>query len=463
MIVYKFGGALAKSRRGVEALARITHAAHLAEAARGRRKKQLLEQHGLIVVVSAIGHTTRNLARAAELAEEGKLIEAESLLDKIVLQHSQLGESLGLDGQDDLVEAFDAIATRARALLEGVAITRELSARTRDSVLAHGESFALALLSTVLEERDLPVHTVDARQILVTNEAFGHATPNLPAVTERAHRLITPRLKRGEVVLIQGFVGATPDGVTTTMGSESSDLTATVLAGALSAREVVIWKLLPGIYSADPELVPRARLVRALSFDEAEEIARRGARVLYPTFAHPLVGSNSKTILRIAAPFAKGSRHTVLSRAIPQTFRKQRALTVTLEDRLMFAATTERAALRSKRAVEDDANNYTLASWRTATETVHVIPRDVRRQFQRSLDRERFILKEGAAVAAISIVIRKLKTEPLDARFITDISRSLRAFTIYAILPIEQSLIVFVSDADARNALKKLHRDLFEV
>jgi aspartokinase len=118
VIVYKFGGALARTRRGVEALAHITHLAHRSELARTRRSKQSGEQHGLVVVVSAIGHATRNLSRAAELAEDGKLIEAESLLDKIVAQHQQLATSLGLD-EESLESAFEGIASSVRALLEG--------------------------------------------------------------------------------------------------------------------------------------------------------------------------------------------------------------------------------------------------------------------------------------------------------------------------------------------------------
>jgi aspartate kinase len=463
VIVYKFGGALARTRRGVEALAHITHLAHRSELARTRRSKQSGEQHGLVVVVSAIGHATRNLSRAAELAEDGKLIEAESLLDKIVAQHQQLATSLGLD-EESLESAFEGIASSVRALLEGVAITRELSARSRDAILAHGESFALALIEDVLRERDLPIHIIDARNVIVTNEAFGHAAPDLTAVADRAHRLILPRLKRCEIVLVQGFVGATPDGITTTMGSESSDLTATLLAGALNAREVVIWKMLPGIYSADPELVPKAKLVRTLSFDEAEEIGRRGARVLYPTFAHPLLGSAPKTILRIAAPFAKTSRHTVLSRTIPNTPRKQQALTITLEDKLIVLRLSLRTTSKDmkKRSSLEELAGLALASWRTANEIAYVIPRETRRSFLRAVDREQYIVKDGEPTAALSIVFRKLKTDSLDAAFTASVARSLRTFGVRAILPVEQSLVVLINEADGTAALKKLHHDLFE-
>ncbi len=128
MVVYKFGGALGRSRRGLEALVRLTKEAHRKEVARARRKaRSSSTTNGLVLVVSAIGHTTRHLARAAELAEHGELREAEQLLDRSIAQHELLAEQLGIE---DIDERFDAIANDVRSLLEGIAIVRELSPRS---------------------------------------------------------------------------------------------------------------------------------------------------------------------------------------------------------------------------------------------------------------------------------------------------------------------------------------------
>ncbi len=145
MIVYKFGGALARSKRGLEALVHILDEAYKLEATRARRVKKtggarmIDHPHGIVLVTSAIGHTTRYLARAAELAEEGKLREAEEILEKTIAQHRQLAESLVMDDEATLHDKFESISSEIAALLEGVAIVRELSPRTRDAILAAGE------------------------------------------------------------------------------------------------------------------------------------------------------------------------------------------------------------------------------------------------------------------------------------------------------------------------------------
>src|SRR5436305_6302044 len=109
MVVHKFGGALARSRKGLEALVRIVRDVSKREAARARRSGS--NDHGLVLVASAIGHTTRHLQRAAELAQDGRLREAEEALDRIVVQHEQLATGLRLDDEDRLFDRFEEIAS----------------------------------------------------------------------------------------------------------------------------------------------------------------------------------------------------------------------------------------------------------------------------------------------------------------------------------------------------------------
>ena len=212
------------------------------------------------------------------------LPEAEESLGRTIAQHEQLATSLGIADETALFDRFKSISGDIAALLEGVAILRELSPRTRDAILAAGEQLAVALIEALLRDREFPVRFVDAGSVIVTDENFGHATPIIEEITSRAETLILPQLRKGFIVLVQGFSGATLDGITTTMGSESSDLTATAtLAAAMGAREIVIWKTLPGLYTADPEFVKTPKLIRSMSFDEAEEMGRtRSTRILFP-------------------------------------------------------------------------------------------------------------------------------------------------------------------------------------
>jgi aspartate kinase len=464
MVVHKFGGALAKSRRGLEALVRIVREVSKREATRARRSGG---EHGLVLVASAIGHTTRHLARAADLAQDGKLREAEDSLDRIIVQHDQLATGLQLDREDRLVDRFEEIANDVRGLLEGIAIVRELSPRTRDAVLANGERFATALIEALLKEHDVPVRFVDARKVILTDEHYGHAAPILDETVDRVHRYISPHLHRGDVVLTQGFAGATRDGVTTTMGSESSDLTATLLGAALEADEVVIWKTVPGIFSADPEQVPKARLVRTLSFDEAEEAGRRGARVLFQQFAHPITAREARTKLRIATPFGT-ARQTVLQRDNSSPSgrgrsgggsRAQKPLLVVLEQGLVPLTLLHRNGasgqrVRATKYSVEDILARSIAAWQAAEHRTVVVRKEERKEIVADLARTGWRAAEPAhdrsssgAVCAVSLVVRKPDEKPLDAMFMAQVAKSLRAFRVHALLPAGRSVIAIVDEA----------------
>jgi aspartate kinase len=459
VIVYKFGGALARSKRGLEALVRLLDEAYKRDATRGRRAKKSGGQvHGIVLVTSAIGHTTRQLARAAELAEEGRLREAEEILEKTIAQHRQLAESLAMDDEAALLDRFESISAEVAALLEGIAIVRELSPRTRDAMLAIGELLATALIEALLRDREFPIRAVDAGSVIVTDEQFGQAAPILEEITARAEKLILPPLRRGFIVLVQGFSGATLDGITTTMGSESSDLTATLLAAALGAKEIVIWKTLPGLYTADPEFVKAPKLIRAMSFDEAEEMGRRGARILFPSFAHPL--ATSEAVLRIATPFSMPKGHTILERDAPAT-RFPKPLTLAVEQHLLLF-TFAPSSLTSAKHKTDAAKMRARAvlAWDSPEQSSAIFRKDDRRAILREFSNAGIDATEGSTVAALSLIVRK--NAQSDTALIADIARSLRPYAVHAILPTSRSIIALVADAEALPALRKLHHDLFE-
>ncbi len=465
MVVYKFGGALGRSRRGLDALVKIVREAARRETTRMHRSKRSGEIHGVVLVASAIGHTTRHLARAAELAEDGRLEEAEELLGRAVAQHEQLAISLGL-GEDDLFEELESILRDVASLLEGITIVREVSQRTRDAVLACGERFAIALIEALLTYHDLPVRTVDAKEVIVTDENFGYAAPITEEVSKAVHKVIVPQLKRGHIVLLQGFVGATRDGITTTMGSESSDLTATLVASVLRAEEVVIWKTLPGLYTADPELVKSPKLIKSLSFEEAEEMGRRGARVLFPAFAHPLTQDEHETIVRIATPFGKSSHHTVLQREPPRSTGTRSGLALAIEQRLIPIVVRESgrsagAGAHQREARAQKALARAAMTWRSQSETHALIRREDRRSIVRDLTAGGYSITESAPQSALSLILRKRSTED-DGSTLSAITRSLRSFPIQAIVPAGRSLITLVNDSEGLSALRKLHHDLFE-
>ncbi len=492
MIVYKFGGATTRTARGLEALVGLVQTAHQEQLKLLKRRTKQPIQPGLVVVISAIGHTTRHLIRTAELAEQGEVLQAGDQLHRMVQWHEQLASTLHLGeaGEGDVRSALQVIVGEITALIEGVAITRELSLRTRDAFLALGEKMAMMLIAALLRARGLPVREIDARKVIITSDDFGRAIPIPEEIAKRTKELVLPRLKRSEVVLMQGFVGASRDGLTTTMGSESSDLTATLLAASLGAKEVVIWKTVPGIFTADPEIVPRAKLLRQLTFAEAEEIGRRGARVIYSKAAHPLlglsegVGLSEEVVLRVASPKTARLRSTEIRKALPTapsrskststTAAKPKALAIGFDPHLTpitlrktapsNPATTREERRAEDRRAEDQLRRAIRAahySW-TSNEEVHLlVNRESKPNVMRELSTLPYHISEGASVCAISVVARGA-TIPLGLDLLqVAMLRSLRACAVQAFVQVEASLVAIVPDELGPQALRKLHRDVF--
>lgn len=178
-----------------------------------------------------------------------------------------------------------------------------------DAILATGEDLAQLVLGAVLEAEGLRSVAVDAREVLVTDGRFGNAAPDMERTRSACARRLVPALAEADVVVIQGFVGATPEGRTTTLGRGGSDFSAAILGGALDADSVHVWTDVPGILSGDPHHVDRPHLLREIGFEELVELAWAGARVIHPVAAKWAVAVGvSLTIRETFAPDEPGTR-----------------------------------------------------------------------------------------------------------------------------------------------------------
>jgi len=172
-------------------------------------------------------------------------------------------------------------------LLERVAGEPARRPALRDEIASYGERLAAALLTAVLLAADVPARYVDARHCLITDEAYGRATP-MPSDTEQRTRAeLAPLLDRRLVPVLGGYIGATRRGVTTTLGRGGSDYSAALVGAALAAAEIQIWTDVSGVLTADPRVVPGARTIPTLSYAEAAELAYFGAKVLHPKTLQP--------------------------------------------------------------------------------------------------------------------------------------------------------------------------------
>lgn len=243
-----------------------------------------------VVVLSAMGKTTDALFRAARAAEAGALADALREVGAIEQRHCAAARELLEGAPSEALERELAVELEELgALLRGVALLRELSPRSMDAIASRGEKLSTLLCAAYLARQGTPVERVDARSVLRTDATFGSAQPQRVEIKALCAERIAPHLAAGRAVVTQGYVGATVEGVTTTLGRGGSDWSAALLGAALAADEVQIWTDVEGVYSADPRLVPQAQPIAELSFSEAAELAAFGAKVLHPATIQPAV------------------------------------------------------------------------------------------------------------------------------------------------------------------------------
>jgi aspartate kinase len=275
MIVCKFGGT---SVQDAEAMTR------LAQIIRARRQSQP------VVVASAMGKTTNLLLEAAQTAAKGKRQEALDLLTKIKEKHLKEAQRLGIAVTEDWV--FETIQTyfkELRDLVKGLAALGELTPRITDAVASYGERLSTAILTQVLENNGMPAQLLDARECIATDDNFTRAGILFDLTDAAIVEQFRPVIKAGRIPVVQGFIGRTRNGITTTIGRGGSDYSAAIVGAALDADCIQIWTDVDGIMTTDPRMVKEARRIKAISFDEAAELAYFGAKVLHPATLIPAV------------------------------------------------------------------------------------------------------------------------------------------------------------------------------
>ncbi len=252
-----------------------------------------------LVVLSAMGKTTNGLFTAAHAAEIGDLPTALEQLKVIIQNHRRAAEDL-FDSSvpDDLDHALTDAFGQTELLLRGVALLRELSPRSQDAIASFGEQLSSRILAAFLLHQELDTTWVDARNVMRTDNTFGGGQPDSEAIRELAKTSITPFLGPGRVVITQGYIGATEEGLTTTLGRGGSDYSAALFGAALQAAEVQIWTDVEGVLTCDPRIVPGALPIPELSFSEAAELAAFGAKVLHPATIQPAVEAGIPVTVR---------------------------------------------------------------------------------------------------------------------------------------------------------------------
>lgn len=276
-LVMKFGGSLVASGGGIKRIADLV--------LEGRS-----EGSDVVVVVSALGGVTNLLIRAAENAPGWSEKKIDQTTRSLRLIHSEAvrGTSLSEASKLALLQELDGVLQKLRHTLFGVSILGELSPRSRDAIISFGERMAVPLVASELESRGIKAPSMTGGEAgIVTDNSFGEGIPDLKATKKAVGRVLLPKLGKGEVPVVAGFIARSPKGDITTLGRGGSDYTATLLAAALGAEEVWIWTDVDGIMTGDPRVVRNPMLVKQLSYAEAEELAFFGAKNMHPLALGP--------------------------------------------------------------------------------------------------------------------------------------------------------------------------------
>src|SRR4030095_1566156 len=251
-------------------------------------------ESGKIVVVSAIAKATTALESIARLAADKNTAEAEQILEEIINRHHTIINNLIVDKKFK-AEAAEKIIKYHRdikELIKGLSIINELSLRTLDAFRVFGELMSSTCIFYAMKTKGLDVELIDSRNIIKTTNDFSRAYPDFEVSQKNADKALIPLLKSGKILLAQGFIASTEDGISTTMGRESSDFSAAIYGSLVNADEIQIWTDVDGVLTADPNIIPNALKLSEISFLEMEELSNFGAKVLHKNSVKPALKKN---------------------------------------------------------------------------------------------------------------------------------------------------------------------------
>lgn len=300
MLVMKFGGTSVGDARRVRESARIA----------------LTRTGPNVLVVSACGGVTNLLLDAGQAAARGDREGVRANVAEVHARHENVLSGLGNPQlQAEARAVVDELHLSLDRTLDDIVTEGTLSAKLSDRLVSHGEKCMSVMMATTIRDMGVPAKYIFTDTVLVTDGRHGSARPNREATRARAAELVRPLIDDGYTVVATGFIGHGPDGATTTLGRGGSDYSATLLGAALDATEVQIWTDVPGMLSADPRKVPTARVVSEVSYDEAQELAHFGAKVLHPRTIRPAVSQGIP--VRILSTFQPTNAGTVVRETSP--------------------------------------------------------------------------------------------------------------------------------------------------
>ncbi|MBI5964113.1 MAG: aspartate kinase [Chloroflexi bacterium] len=277
-LVMKFGGTSVGS---TDALMKATQIVKDARA----------EYPRVVVITSAMSGVTNLLLDSAALAANGKVDSLPSTESTLREKHFAAADDLIKDEKlrEETKAEINSLILSLVDLCKAIAVLGEASPRAMDAVASIGERMSVRLLGAVVNDAGIKAKAIESSEFIITNAHYQSAHPDFKVTTEKTRAILNPMLDDGIVPVTTGFIGATPDGVITTLGRGGSDYSAAVIGSVLPADDVWIWTDVDGVMTTDPRIVKDAKTLPEITYSEIAELAYYGAKVLHPKTIRPVV------------------------------------------------------------------------------------------------------------------------------------------------------------------------------
>jgi aspartate kinase len=419
-----------------------------------------------VIVVSALSGVTNDLVAASEAACAQDPKRVAEIIANVRRRHEDVALRL-VQQKSDFLESFirqlDKQIDEIDTILRGIALLGEITMRARDKVMSIGEKLSSVLFAYTMMMRALPGEHVHSEEVIRTDDRFGGATPLMDRTREDARRVLLPILDRNRIPVMGGFIGRTLAGATTTLGRNGSDYSAAIVGAAIGADEVQIWTDVDGLLTCDPRLVPGARVIERLSFEEAAELAQFGAK-LHPRTLEPAVEANIPVrVLNTHNPSSPGTlitRTTDASSGPRSIARKKNVTMVHVASNKMLGAHGFLA--RFFGVFEELAISVDLIATSEVSVTVTVDDKH---------DTDELVRRLKAIAEEVELIDNQCIVAVVGQRLMSDARVGARVLEALQGMPVKMislgrsglNLSIVVDDAHADAAVKAIHHALFEI
>jgi aspartate kinase len=427
----------------------------------------------LVVVVSAMSGVTDALTKGALTAADGDDQTYRALVADLRVNHYRaVDELLDPNGERaQLLATVDEYLDDFATFCHSVHVLGEVTPRAMDAITSLGERINARILAAVLRQRGAQSQAIDATELIITDDKFQNAVPLMDATRQRTVERLLPLMDEGVIPVVTGFIGATEDGVTTTLGRGGSDYSAAILGDCLDADAVWIWTDVDGVMTTDPRIVPDAQVLPALSYNEVSELAYFGAKVVHPRTIRPVVERDIPLrVKNTFNPAHPGTRINRKAEATPSTIKAVTAIEglslVNVEGRGMMGvpgiAARTFAAVASQGAsvlMITQASSEQSISFLIPTETVHRVIHAIEEEMALELARKDIDrVWSMDDVVIVTAVGSGLRTTPgVGARIFGALARAEINVIAIAQGSSECSISLAVDAEDAGKAVRQIH------